>query len=386
MNKHNSSSILNTFFLIAVALSSGCGAVTATPSLTLTTSPYQKPMTSVILPTSTTESIQPKGIFIYSDNSNTYALDLESRKITTIISKGNTAYIYPVLDKNNLYFLQSPQNSTTKQQNQILKVKIDGKDLEQLTFDNNGYEKSELSGSSSGKYLTYVENGNTYSIVLYDKSTGKSKTIIHDSEFDFHLPSISPDDKYIAFFREIKNDPRSSVAIKIGHLFVYSIADGRTIDPIPEKDSPIFLPSWSPDGRKLETNISLDLMHTNIAILNLNNTLTNQSIEINYYNASGRGSWSPDGNKILFNNIMYMFILESDSGKTNLIPTGEQRIAGYTGVWSPDGNLIAYITSAGSGAIPNPSILNIQSIETGQTIQFQIPGEGWINCVSWLTP
>jgi hypothetical protein len=249
MNKHLTQS-LKFFLLLVLTLSSGCGPVTAIPSPTLTPAPSQTP-TVTPSPTDTPEPIQPTGILIYSDKNNTYSLDLQNKKATVIIPKGNADFPYPILDDNVIYFLQRPNTGTTEQPRQIFKVKLDGTELEQLTFEDSG-DKSELSGSTYGKYLAYVERGDTSSIVLFDKTKKESRIIIQDNGFDFHRPSWSPDGKKFSFFRTPKDDPygSGSVAIPHGHLLVYSLEDEKIMDPIPEKESAIVEASWSPDGKK----------------------------------------------------------------------------------------------------------------------------------------
>ena len=75
---------------------------------------------------------------------------------------------------------------------EVFKVNLDGTGLEQLTFDDNSPDKSELSSSPNSEYLAFVESGDTSSIVLFDKNQGDSRIIMQDGKFDYYQPTWSP--------------------------------------------------------------------------------------------------------------------------------------------------------------------------------------------------
>jgi Tol biopolymer transport system component len=399
VNKYFSQHLLKILLLLVIAISSGCGPAVIVPPSTSTPAPSQTPTdTATPSPTDTPEPIQPKGILIYSDENSTYALDLQNRKITTIVPSGNADYPYPVIDGNTIYFLQRPKGGIVpggifmEQPHQIFKINLDGTGLEQLTFDDNSHDKSELSGSPNSDYLAYAESGDTSSILLFDKNQRDSRIIMQDSKFDYYQPTWSPNGKYIAFFKTTKDDPYSSIAVPSGHLILYSIDDKKILEPIPEKESPIFLESWSPDSKSIAFNVGGNVP-ANIVLLNVSGIFAGQNTEGTYYNMHGGWylNWSPNGKMILFDGVSkeykdQLFLLNLDSGEISPISFGQQRMAGYCGLWSPDGSDIAFVTSTGMPPFTKPSILNIQNIVTGELLQFEIPSEGWISCISWQAP
>jgi Tol biopolymer transport system component len=145
-----------------------------------------------------------------------------------------------------------------------------------------------------------------------------------------------------------------------------------------------------PMEKKIAINIG-DTFNSGIYILDIENGSVDQAIEGKFQLSAGFDfNWSPNGNIILFDVLGSMmeqlYLFELSSKKMTIISAGEKRISGYGGLWSPSGDYVAYITSSGKPPLPNPSILNIQNISTQESIQIDIPGDGWISFVSWISP
>lgn len=418
MNKHNSLSILNIFFLITHVLSSGCGAVTAVPIPSLHPTPLQEPTPS---PTNTPEQILIKGILIYSDFENIYAVDLQNQT-TKVVYRSDFSVPQYFTANNTLYIaLPTTQNEEGTWRHQLFELGIDGNIGEQLTFVD---DMSQAVGfNDKVDYLTYLSEKR--SLILLDVKNKRIQVIAeHDPNiaFEYIFPiSWSPDNKRLLYGRFSMPDSSTSPC----SLFVFDIEDNKSIELFPGKTSDM-LAKWSPDGKNIALRIESN-NQSNVYIFNTENETLKQ-IPVNETYSYFEGlSWSSDGEKLIFstgkavyllnllndkleviaqysdiaigfvaspdknmvlyeqsnrtaNNNLYLFDINKKTtvkaSTQNSIPAGVDIFSwNYSSIWSPDGKFFVYFTPYDSidfDAHPT-LILNIQNIKTGGISSFEVP-------------
>jgi len=398
MKRYCVQNALRFLLLMGIALSSGCAQSTVIVSPTATFQPTLAPTsTQISRPTNTPELIQPKGILIYSDSEAVYSLDLRSKKATPIINTGTKSYPYAVVDTNSIYILKQVQNagSETMSTNQLFKMNFDGTQSEQLTFDEDtNSDKFDLSGTPKSDKLAYIKKANTtYSLVIFDKNQKSTKVVTDKNGFDYYSPSWSPDGEKLIFFKAAVSERSTNRAMTFGNLLLYSIDGGKIRELLSGELVPMIGPSWSPDGKNIVLSRlnGTDYEGVDIWTLNIESGFTEKIVGGKYMiGASQFGwfNWSPNANVVLYSDFSFvgsLYLLNLQNKKATDVSVGSQRLASYNGLWSPDGKLIAYVTSSGKPPLPNLSVLNIQNTD-GESIQFGIPANGWIDIISWIYP
>ncbi|MGC1376463.1 MAG: hypothetical protein WA821_09575 [Anaerolineales bacterium] len=396
MKKYYVQNALKFLLLMGIALSSGCAQSTVIVSPTATFQPTLAPTsTQISRLTNTPELIQPKGILIYSDSEAVYSLDLRSKKATPIINTGKKSYPYAVVDTNSIYILKQVQNagSETISTHQLLKMNFDGTQSEQLTFDEDtNSDKFDLSSAPKGDKLAYIKKVNTtYSLVIFDKNKKSTKVVTDKNGFDYFAPSWSPDGKKLVFFKAAVSERNTQYVVGFGNLLLYSIDDEKITELLPGEIVPIIKPAWSPDGKTIVLSRSNGTDYAGVDMWNLNieSNVTEKIVNGRYMIGASEFDyfdWSPNRNLVLYaQNWDEIYLLDLNSKKATKVYKGSQRFAGHNGLWSPDGKLIAYVTSSGKPPLPNLSVLNIQNTN-GESIQFGIPANGWIDIISWIYP
>ena len=423
MKRHYLTIILNTFFLLIITLSSGCVAVTAVPIPTLHPTPLHVPTSS---PTNMPEQIRIKGIVIYSDFENIYAVDLQ-KQITKVIYRSDFGMPQYFTADNTLYIaLPTTQNEEGTWRHQIFELGINGIIGKQLTFVD---DMRQVVGFNEQKgYLTYLSE--KQSLILLDVKNNKTQVVAnHDPNivFEYILPiSWSPNNNKLLYGRF--STPGSSTSPCA--LFLFDIENNKSIELFPGKTSDM-LAEWSPD----EKNIALRIESNNQSKVYIFNTETEtlKQIPVNEEYAYFEGlSWSSDGEKLIFSTgkTVYLFDLTKDkleivaqysdiaisftaspdmnmilyeqSNRTretdlylfNMLEKQNIKIYSqssileqtkildvvgwsYSPTWSPDGRYFAYFTTPEpnnySKTSPRPIFLNIYSVETSSSISFEIP-------------
>jgi hypothetical protein len=184
------------------------------------------------------------------------------------------------------------------------------------------------------------------------RADGSARTrITPDGAYNL-VPSIAPDSSRIAYTSD-----------RDGNYEVYTIrADGTDEQQITHTAPPVTFvgPKYSPDGTKLlvamraaPTDLNQDLY-----LLNANGTGTLQRLTTGANNAESR-AWSPDGTRIVFNNMVngvgQIFVVNTNGTgmtqiTTNSANTPPLNIGEFfppirgdvTPAWSPDGEWIAF--------------------------------------------
>jgi Tol biopolymer transport system component len=191
---------------------------------------------------------------------------------------------------------------------------------------------SIYSWSANGDQIIFAYN---YKIVILDIKENKLRIIYSDQGINIYAPSLSPDEKYIAFVSD-NLAPGLFPQIYLMH------SDGTNITHLVSLESQD--PRWSKDSKSILFWGSKD-NNTNYGIYMINIDKTNLT-QINNFGEDP--IWSPDGKKIVFagtgDRDFKVFIMNSDG--SNLVQLTQD---GLCPTWLPDGSTIAYLTDFDQG-------------------------------------
>lgn len=398
MNKHFTQNILRFLLLIAIALSSGCGQSTATDSQTSTPVPSQT-LTETATP-SPTNTPRLNGYLVYSDAENVFLFNFQDETVKPIYHVGEKyPFSEPFVDNNAIYFLSHIRiNGAEGDLHQLYRMNFDGTDVEQLTADSeSALDKFDLSGSPNGKKLAYIQTGNSYSLVIFDKNTKAVDVIIDKDGFDYYLPSWSLDGGKVIFFKADVKERTTSYVLRFGSMMIYSVDTGEINELLPGEIVPIVKSSWSPDGKTIVFSrmVGAEFISVDICTLNIQNGIVEKLVSgqrntgqqlFNYYN------WAPNDNLIVYEYFFadQLFIFDLKRSETISVGYLDFRLGAHGGLWSPDGRYIAYIIGPNQDPANTDSkrltLLNIQDTETGELFQFKIPWGKYMRMASWIYP
>lgn len=205
--------------------------------------------------------------------------------------------------------------------------------------------------STDGSWLAFTEIGDSSSWICRMQADGSQRQRLTADGTWSLVPSIAPDGTRITFTSDAD-----------GNYEVYTIAaDGTDLQQLTFTDPPASHvgPKYSPDGTRILYALKLlpGDVDQDLYVMNSDGTGP-QRITFGVNDAESR-SWSPDGSRIVFNNVVngvgQLFLMNSDgTGLTQLTfnpgTTPPLVISGFfppmsgdiTPAWSPDGEWIAY--------------------------------------------
>jgi Tol biopolymer transport system component len=388
MNKHNSVSILNILFLLAIVLSSGCGQSIVPNSTILTLIPSQTPFeavtptntaTTIPKPIITPELIRPKGTIIFSNFSGIYALNIETQEMKTLFESNNSLYTNTFVNEY-LYFLHTTENKDKLRSgfgpSKIFRSSLDGNNLTQLTFDE--HNDFGFSISSDNKYLAYstVQGIEQYQLIVLDLIKNKLIAKVYDSEAELLFPSWSPDGSKLFFLENTV--PGSS-----GQLYIYTLKGNKLKRVLPEIAIRITKPSWSPDGNYIMLTANVNGQEHIYKFNTENEQFTDLAFNDD---APENFVWSPNGRWVLFeqeslSGTTKLLLLDVTTNKTTVVQEGSVNgmRQSYLAIWSPDSKYFAHFLNPRN----NLWNINIQEIATGKKLEFKMPASS-INSVTWI--
>jgi Tol biopolymer transport system component/predicted Ser/Thr protein kinase len=223
--------------------------------------------------------------------------------------------------------------------------------LSQVTFAE-GVEEYPAS-SPDGRTLLYTsEVGKIHQIFRKDLASRQDLQVTH-SDFDEVQPTWSPDGRQVAFVRA----HQPGVKLQPGDVFgEFQDADVWVLDLASGKESKLvdnaFNPSYSADGKRIAVDASWAAARRIWVVdsqgHNPQQITTDTSEEV----AHVAPSWSPDGKKIVFQNLVRtkfdIRVVNLESKQMNWITN--DLFSNIRPVWSPSGKFI-YFSSYRSGGI-----------------------------------
>ena len=190
---------------------------------------------------------------------------------------------------------------------------------------------AQIGYAASGAKIAFTcWNDLTYEIYVMDGDGGNKQRLTNDIALDY-LPSWSPDGKRIAF--------ASTRDGGIERIFVMD-SDGRNVMQLTEKWEDT-APAWSPDGAKIAFTRFIAFKY-HIWVMDADG---GNQIQLTHLGGNADPAWSPDGRRIAFNTWkrhegIEIYVMDSDGNNQVRITHDLRPKDGPS--WSPDGQRIAY--------------------------------------------
>jgi len=188
-----------------------------------------------------------------------------------------------------------------------------------------------VSLSDVSTYRSDQSSGALY-IMEVDGSNPRQLTDMDGNEY---VPSWSPDGKKIAFISQLS----------AGQPIIYTInVDGSDPKSLTDNSSQAYMPVWSPDNKQIV--FTSNRSGTNyIYVMNADGSAVRELVNQGIHNWGAR--WSPDGGKIVFNSVRDN---NTDIYSIGVDGTGETRLTTseadeLTPSWSPDGQTILFTST-----------------------------------------
>lgn len=435
MNKQTVQTALKLFLLIIFALTSSCAPLTAAPSPTAIPAPSQTPS-----PTNTPEPIRLEGTLIYSDYKTIYSVDLQSKNVKSIYHTNGFEHTF--VRDSYVYVTSRTAFDEIPYKAQAVRMNLDGLNIEQFLTNKEMYSEYSLKDvSPDGKYAVYYSTGK---LIIVNTKTKVPQEIVESPSDRFLSLTWSFDSQSIYLI--YMQFPENSIGEHM-RLLQYSLAnqkmtelltdfptsdfkwmlegetwswspDGENVLLSPADTSDIYLFNtksrsllpvkvtgsiigfhwWSRDGKYVLINVISDTQETNVFVLNTETGATSLVSSLTSSTHYGYDcDWSPNGKMLLCatnSYDLYLIDLEKDTsthiqhvqGLEAYDKTSTFYIWNYQTVWSADDKYFAYITMSSSDSKDHKQdfILNIQSVNTGERLQIQIPRENEIEKIYWL--
>ena len=210
-------------------------------------------------------------------------------------------------------------------------------------------EMQEISaGNPTGeeRIAFYSDRDSNPEIYMIDPDTGETKRLTDDPAFD-DSPELSPDGSRIVFLTA-RHDPLPEFPNLKYEIYIIDI-DGSNLTRLTTTDAAEDHPSWSPDGDRILFDADYD--QDGLYEIYVMNADGSSLMRLTFNETSDQfADWSPDGNRIAYSSYSAgdwdIYVMDADgrnphqltdSSKWELFPD-----------WSPDGAEIAF-----NGLVPH---------------------------------
>jgi Tol biopolymer transport system component len=216
------------------------------------------------------------------------------QEILTIKTSQKTNFVWSS-DNDHIYMLELPKNKTG-----LYAISVSSKKKRLVLPGFAGH----LTCSPDGKHLAFIkrdESSKYLEVFMVDIDGKNLRQLTFNQNTNRYYPAWSPDGKQIVFDSNAPDGTKALMAV--------SVEDGKTREIFRAKkpEDRFFMANWSPDGSKLVWCCGMKMFELRIGDVS-NGEYQRSVLELNeaYYVWP---DWSPDGKKILFSRIATVYQL-----------------------------------------------------------------------------